>query len=409
MIALIIFIGLLLVTDFYTWIGLRGSIFTAHQTLYNIIYASTTLISWIGVALIFMALSHSKSTQPAFVNFVFGLAFSLIVAKIILGSLFLMEDLLRGFLWMFQSVAHFRTAELISRSFFWGALSLIIGGSLALYLNYGVLFGKYHYKVHHKTLYFNNLPKNFDGFKVVQLSDMHLGTFDNMKKVAHGLDLVQKQEPDLLVFTGDMVNNWASEAEPYIELINKLKAPYGKFTIMGNHDYGDYARWNSNIEKKGNQARLHEIEKEMGLTWLNNEHTVLTRGKDSIYLVGVENWGLPPFPQHGELGKAMDSIPDDAFKILLSHDPTHWRQQVLDFAKDIQLTLSGHTHGMQFGFELGKLRWSPVKYKYAEWADLYEENGKYLYVNRGFGHIGYPGRAGIRPEITVIEFRRKQN
>jgi predicted MPP superfamily phosphohydrolase len=407
MIVLIVFIIFLLITDFYSWMGLRTGLFINNQTLFNFIYASTTVISWIGVLLIFLAVSQSKTSQTALTNFIFGLAFSLIVAKIILSSFFLIEDLLRGFLWLFQSVGNFRIAELISRSPFWGVISLSLGSLLALFLNYGVLYGKYHFKVHQKTLYFTDLPKAFDGFKIVQLSDMHLGTFDNIKKVQKGLDLVQKQNPDVLVFTGDMVNNWASEAEPYIEPINELHAPYGKFTIMGNHDYGDYARWNSKIEKKGNQEQLHRIESKMGLTWLNNQHTTLSKGTDTIYLVGVENWGLPPFPQHGELGTAMDSIPDAAFKILLSHDPTHWRQQVLEFGKIIHLTLSGHTHGMQFGFELGKFRWSPVKYKYSDWADLHEKDGKYLYVNRGFGHIGYPGRAGIRPEITVITLRHK--
>ncbi|MGD9993619.1 MAG: metallophosphoesterase [Salinivirgaceae bacterium] len=408
MMALILFIALLLVSDFYSWIGLRTSLQFSNQTLYHIIYAATTLISWLGMGLIIVAFSKTHMTQPVWINLIFGLAFSLIVAKLIMGSFFLIEDILRGFVWLFQTVANFRTAELTTRSFFWGLSALTLGGLLALFLNYGVIFGKYHYKVHKQTLYFDDLPDAFHGFKIVQLSDLHLGTFDNAKKVAKGLKIVQQQEPDLLVFTGDMVNNYAYEALPYIDGIKELQAPYGKYTIMGNHDYGSYARWNSEQAKTENLKQLHQIEKEMGLTWLNNQQVALTRNSDTIYLIGVENWGLPPFPQYGELDSAVHGIPDGSFAILLSHDPTHWRQQVLDFGKHIHLTLSGHTHGMQFGFELGKLKWSPVKYKYAEWAGLYETAGKYLNVNRGFGHIGYPGRAGIRPEITVIELKKRK-
>lgn len=406
--ALIIFFALLLVSDFYSWFGLRTSLQFSNQTLFHISYAATTLISWLGMGLIIVAFSKTHMTQPAWLNLIFGLAFSLIVAKLIMGSFFLIEDVLRGFLWLFQTVANFRTAELTSRSFFWGLSALSLGGLLALFLNYGVIYGKYHYKVHKQPLYFDNLPDAFHGFKIVQLSDLHLGTFDNAKKVARGFKKAQEQEPDLLLFTGDMVNNYAYEALPYVEDIKKLQAPYGKYTIMGNHDYGSYARWKSELDKTANLNQLHQLEKEMGLTWLNNEQVALTKGSDTIYLIGVENWGLPPFPQYGDLDAAVQGIPEGSFSVLLSHDPTHWRQQVLDFRIPIHLTLSGHTHGMQFGFEVGKFKWSPVKYKYAEWAGLYESAGKYLNVNRGFGHIGYPGRAGIRPEITVIELRKRK-
>ena len=229
----------------------------------------------------------------------------------------------------------------------------------------------------------------------------------NMSKVKKGFDLLQAQNPDVILITGDMVNNKAIEAKKYIDLMKNLKAPYGKYTIWGNHDYGEYVRWKSEEESMNNLKDLENYEKQMGLEWLNNTNKAIVKNNDTIYIAGVENWGLPPFPQNGNLDKAIENLNSEDFTVLLSHDPTHWREKVLKNEKNVELTLSGHTHGMQFGFEIGNFRWSPVKYKYKDWADLFEENGKYLYVNRGFGCIAYPGRVGIMPEITIIELRKK--
>ncbi len=407
MVPLIIFSLFLAFIALYTFFGLRSALFSVHPKLFGLIYLGLELIVITGIITMVHAFSNFPINQSKGLNFMVGLSFSIIIAQLFTTSFFLVEDLLRAFLWLFQSAVKFRLSEFISRSYIWGMLAFVVGGFFLVMLNYGVWFGKYQYKVHKKTLYFENLPEAFNGFKIAQLSDAHLGTFDNYKKVVRGLKLLQKQNPDLIVFTGDMVNNKADEARIYVEAFKNLHAPFGKYTILGNHDYGDYSRWKSAKEKSGNLTHLHEVEKQMGFEWLDNRHVALTKDHDTLFLAGVENWGLPPFPQHGDLKRALSGLSDDDFIVLLSHDPSHWRAQVVQALPKVALTLSGHTHGMQFGFELGKWRWSPVKYKYHDWADLYENNHQYLYVNRGFGNIGYPGRLGIRPEITVIELRRK--
>jgi len=406
MLTLIIFLLFIAFIDLYSFFGLRAALFSNKPMLFTLIYGATTLFTIIGVIVMVKEFSNLPTNQSLLLNLIVGLTFSLIVAKLLCTTLFMVEDVLRSFLWLFQSTLNFRMSEFISRSYIWGLLLFSIGSVMILLLNYGVLFGKYHYKVRHQTLVFENLPESFNGFKIAQLSDMHLGTFDNMKKVKKGLQLLQDEHPDIIVLTGDLVNNKATEAVIYIDAMKELTAPFGKFTIMGNHDYGDYGRWKNTNEKRQNQMDLSNIEKQMGFEWLNNRNVPLIKNNDTIYLAGVENWGLPPFPQHGNLNQAMAGLSDKDFVVLLSHDPTHWREEVLKFAHNVALTLSGHTHGMQFGFEIGKYRWSPVKYKYPDWADLHESNKQYLYVNRGFGHIGYPGRVGIRPEITIIELRK---
>lgn len=406
MLAVFIFILFLIAIDVYSFFGLR-SFFSDNLTLFHWAYFAGVVLTIIGLITMFSMFGKGVVNQSVLQNSLTTLAFSIIVAKLLFTSFFLVEDIFRGFLWLFQSAANFRVAEFISRSYVWGLISLIIGSTFFILLNYGNFIGKYHYKVHHKTLEFENLPDAFDGFKIAQLSDQHLGTFDRFEKVKQGLELLQKENPDVIVSTGDMVNNKAEEALPYITLFKNLHAPYGKFTIWGNHDYGDYVQWQNGQDKENNLAKLARIEKDMGFSWLNNKHLPLSKGSDTIYLAGVENWGLKPFPQYGKLEEAIQGLTSDDFIVLLSHDPTHWSEVVNKANTKVELTLSGHTHGMQFGFELGKWRWSPVKYKYKNWADLHEFNARYLYVNRGFGHIGYPGRVGIRPEITIIELKKK--
>jgi len=407
MTPIIIFVFFLILIEVYAFFGLRASLFVDKSIVFSIAYILTTLITIVGVLVMFRAFANLPTNQSFLLNFIIGLVFSFIVAKLHFSVMLLFEDVLRGFLWLFQSVFNFRLVESISRSYIWGLFLFSSGVMLALLLNYGVWFGKYHYKVHHHILYFSNLPESFDGFKIGQLSDLHLGTFDNFKRVKKGLNLLQNEQPDVIVLTGDMVNNKADEALLYVDVFKQLSAPFGKYTIMGNHDYGDYTRWNSKEERQGNIVKLETIGKQMGLTWLNNLNIPIEKNGDIIYLAGVENWGEPPFPQYGDLNKALDGLKKDDFVVLLSHDPTHWRKEVLKIASNVALTLSGHTHGMQFGIELGKFKWSPVKYKYKDWADLHESKGQFLYVNRGFGNIGYPGRVGIRPEITIIELRKK--
>lgn len=267
----------------------------------------------------------------------------------------------------------------------------------------GIIFGKYRHTVRKVKLRFKNLPENFKGYKIVQISDVHSGSFFNPQKLQKAIDLINEQDADVVLFTGDMVNNYADEFKPFIPLFKSIKAKDGKFSILGNHDYGDYGAWNSREEKAQNIPTLKNYQAEAGFKMLRNENIALEKNGEKIYLLGVENWGIKPFPQYGDLDKALKGVPEDAIKVLMSHDPTHFDEVVKKHKTHVHLTLSGHTHGMQFGLDLKNIKWSPVKFKYKKWADLYESEGKYLYVNRGFGVIAYPGRVGINPEITVIE------
>lgn len=267
----------------------------------------------------------------------------------------------------------------------------------------GIIFGKYRHTVRKVKLRFKNLPESFKGYKIVQISDVHSGSFFNPQKLQKAIDLINEQDADVVLFTGDMVNNYADEFKPFIPLFKSIKAKDGKFSILGNHDYGNYGAWNSREEKAQNIPTLKNYQAEAGFKMLRNENIALEKNGEKIYLLGVENWGIKPFPQYGDLDKALVGVPEDAIKVLMSHDPTHFDEVVKKHKTNVHLTLSGHTHGMQFGLDLKNIKWSPVKFKYKKWADLYESEGKYLYVNRGFGVIAYPGRVGINPEITVIE------
>jgi predicted MPP superfamily phosphohydrolase len=266
--------------------------------------------------------------------------------------------------------------------------------------------GKYDYKVHKQTLYFDDLPDAFDGFTITQLSDIHSGSFDNTEAVQKGIDLAKAQKSDLFVFTGDLVNNAAWEIEPYIPHFSQLRAPFGQFSILGNHDYGDYIKWDSETEKTANLERLKEHHKTLGYRLLLDENVTLEKDGQKISLIGVQNWGKG-FIQIGDIGKAMEGVDASGFKILLSHDPTHWEEQIRFHPTTIHLTLSGHTHGAQFGVETDKLRWSPVQYRYLDWAGLANEKDRYLYVNRGFGFLAFSGRLGIWPEFTVITLKKR--
>ena len=281
--------------------------------------------------------------------------------------------------------------------------ALAAAGIFSLLAIDGIIFGKYRHTVRKVKLRFKNLPENFKGYKIVQISDVHSGSFFNPQKLQKAIDLINEQDADVVLFTGDMVNNYADEFKPFIPLFKSIKAKDGKFSILGNHDYGDYGAWNSREEKAQNIPNLKNYQAEAGFKLLRNENIALEKNGEKIYLLGVENWGIKPFPQYGDLDKALKGVPEDAIKVLMSHDPTHFDEVVKKHKTHVHLTLSGHTHGMQFGLDLKNIKWSPVKFKYKKWADLYESEGKYLYVNRGFGVIAYPGRVGINPEITVIE------
>lgn len=275
-------------------------------------------------------------------------------------------------------------------------------------LLYGMYRGKYNFKVLKYDLEFDDLPKAFEGYQITQISDVHSGSFDNREKIEYAIDLINQQKSDVLLFTGDMVNNKAEEMYPWKDLFATLEAKDGKFSILGNHDYGDYVEWDSEEAKIANLEDLKKLQAEMGFDLLLNESRYLKRGNDRLALIGVENWGKGGFKKAGDLKKAVSNISKNDFKILMSHDPSHWEEQVIHDDLHYHLTLSGHTHGMQFGIEIpGWFKWSPVKWRYKYWAGIYQELGQYINVNRGFGFLGYPGRVGIWPEITVITLKKK--
>lgn len=286
----------------------------------------------------------------------------------------------------------------------WGLLFSALFGLLVIY---GMVWGKSYFKTQEVDLYLDHLPKSFENFRIVQFSDAHLGSFTNPKDVKKGLNMIQAARPDVIVFTGDMVNNVADEMEPYFDLLKGLHAPYGKYSILGNHDMSDYVKWKNFELKQEYLNKLINYQEDCGFKMLLNSNVIVRKGPDSIALLGVENWGLPPFKQYGDLQKALWGIRRVHPKILLSHDPTHWTEKVID-KTDVDITLSGHTHGMQMGIDLWGFKWSPVQFLYKNWFGLYQEKNQYLYVNPGFGYIGYPGRIGIRPEITVIILHQKK-
>lgn len=292
------------------------------------------------------------------------------------------------------------------RNPYWVEFGLALFVVTVLIFLYGIIRGKYAYRVIRHTLYFKDLPENFDGFTITQISDVHAGSFKNAKAVQRGIDLIKSQNSDLFVFTGDLVNNKATEIVPWMGHFSQIKAPFGQFSVLGNHDYGDYIKWSSETEKSANLQDLKAHHAAMGYCLLLDEHVKLVKGGQKIILAGVENWGIG-FGERGDLKKALTGVEPDDFKVLLSHDPTHWEAQVKKLPEKVHLTLSGHTHGMQFGVEAFGIKWSPVKYRYAHWAGVTAENGRYLNINRGFGFLGFSGRVGIWPEITVITLKRE--
>ena len=287
-------------------------------------------------------------------------------------------------------------------------LGILLASIIIIAFIYGIAKGKYAYRIIKHTLYFDDLPTAFDGFKLVQISDVHAGSLNNPKAVQKGIDLINRQQADLFVFTGDLVNNKAEEIKPYINHFSQVKAPFGQFSILGNHDYGDYVKWDSDWAKRENLDQLKKYHAEIGFRLLLDEHVKLEKDGQKIILAGVENWGLG-FGERGDLNKALNGTATDDFKILLSHDPTHWEAQVKNHPSKINLTLAGHTHGMQFGIEALGIKWSPVQFRYKHWAGIKEENNRILNVNRGFGFIGFSGRVGIWPEITLIELKKTGN
>ena len=339
---------------------------------------------------------------------VFALGVAWFLARGVAALFFLVDDIRRVLHWggveAYRLVVPSATIESgVSRSVFLSWMGVVAGSGLLGSLVYG--FGnKYRYEVRRQPIRSPKLPGAFQGLRIVQLSDIHAGSFDDPVAVKRGIEKVMALSPDLIFFTGDLVNNVASEMEGYETLFAQLKAPLGVYSVLGNHDYGDYVAWESAETKKANLDRLKSIHANMGWKLLLNEHVRIQKGEHQMVLIGVENWSSRAnFKKYGNLSIACEGVAADEFQILLSHDPSHWEAEVSTAYPQIDLTLSGHTHGMQFGVELPGLRWSPVQYVYRRWAGHYQQGNQHLYINRGFGFLGYPGRVGILPEITLIE------
>ncbi len=405
----------ILVVDAYAFRGIAHLSQSLGNSQKYLIYSLFWLVSVIAVVWIIWIANtfNSYSNQVSFrhVTVFFGFFILLYIPKLLFNAIQLLQDVGHLLAWITallspQGSSISEGAVRISRSKFLIQLGIVLASIPFISIFYGIFFGKYNYKVSRVKLIFPNLPENFEGLRFIQFSDLHIGSFAPFpERLKPAIDLINGLEADYVFFTGDLVNNIAAEAEAFIPMLKEIKPRKGKYSILGNHDYGEYYRWPSEKAHSENMEQLFRYEKEAGFTLLRNESVFLREGDQEIALIGVENWGLPPFPQYGDLEKAMEPVKDVPFKILLSHDPSHWDAQVRP-ESEIDLTLSGHTHGMQFAFRIPGWRWSPVKFRYPRWAGLYTEGSQNLYVNIGLGFIAFPGRVGTPPEITLYELHR---
>lgn len=362
------------------------------------------------VYLIYYIAAHNRNdVQSHLFQWTIGLFLLIYLPKIILTLVLFSEDVFRFFTGLFGYISNRNSAEtfLPERRKFISQVALGLAAIPFTSILYGMTKGKYNFKVIKKTLFFPDLPESFDGTTITHISDIHSGSFDDKEKIEYAIDLINEQQSDLVLFTGDIVNTKSTEMHPWVDTFKRIHNPVlGKYSVLGNHDYGEYFQWDSQIEKAQNFADIKDLHRQIDFKLLLNENVEIKKGNDSIKLIGVENWGVK-FKQAGDLKLASKGVAKEDFKILMSHDPSHWDAEVQHDNHHYHLTLSGHTHGFQFGIEIpGWIKWSPVQYVYKQWAGLYENEGRYVYVNRGFGFHAYPGRVGIMPEITVIELKK---
>lgn len=442
----IIFCTIFVIIDLYAWQAFKHLTKRLHYRKAILrTYLSVSLLSYLTI--IATIVSGADNIPVAVRNYVGGIILMIFVLKILVLPFLISEDLVRGvkLIWRYffnnpkedaQVISSKASAENsnievvtieseneiitqeenltpttpaintgLTRSQFLARFAVGVAAVPFASLGYGIFAGAYNYQVKRIKIQFPNLPKAFHGLKIVQLSDIHTGSLVDRAAVTRGIEMINKEQADYFFFTGDLVNNKTEEAFPWIPILQKVRAKSGKFSILGNHDYGDYYQWNSPEDKQKNLVEMYRLHKELDWELLRNEHRILEKDGERIALIGVENWGNSGnFSKYGNLAQAHTSVEKDMFQILLSHDPSHWDAQIRPEFKDIDLTLSGHTHGMQFGIEIpGVVKVSPASLVYPQWAGLYQNENQYLYVNRGFGFIGYPGRVGILPEITVFE------
>ncbi|MFI5171252.1 MAG: metallophosphoesterase [Chitinophagales bacterium] len=397
-----VFFSVILAFEFYAYQAF-ATVFTGSSIL-PIIYFTGTIIIISSILLYFNFQLREKLKVPR--QLLMANFFLLFIPKIFTVVLLIPEDIIRLVKGAINGVSNLAGNSLhlyMGRSETWSIIVLIIAGSLTAAFIYGALFNVYNYKVRKVPVKLIRLPKSFDGLKVVQISDIHSGSLSDKHAIQKAVDKINKLEPDLIFFTGDLVNNIAVEAMEFVDIFSQLKAVHGVYSILGNHDYGDYMYWTNQEDKIKNLELLKSLHQKMGWRLLLNEHVHIEKENDAIVVAGVENWSARKgFHSYGKLEKALNGIQDAFTVLLLSHDPSHWEAEILDHPAKVDITFSGHTHGMQFGFEFFNIKWSPVKYFYKQWAGLYSKKDQHLYVNRGFGVIGYPGRVGILPEITLF-------
>jgi len=403
----IFLLGLYLAIDFYVFSVIRSlteDLSISWRRTISVSYWVVTILLFFGV-LVFTQVDPKayRAARMVILN-TFGI---LLFAKLFASLFIVLDDLRRGITYLINLLPVSDTEYSTSRAKFMSRTALIAGTVPVAVMSFGIISGAHDYRVRRRTVSFKSLPRAFDGLRVAQVSDIHTGSFFNKTAVQGGVDLLLQEKPDIAFFTGDLVNNKSEEAKEYLDIFKRIKAPLGTYSVMGNHDYGDYTSWSSAEAKQRNIMDLHQMHAYMGYDLLLNENRTVQVDGEEIAILGCENWGSGRFAKYGDMEKTVSGVEEKEFKILLSHDPSHWDAQVRPSYEDIDLTLAGHTHGMQFGVEIGNFRWSPVQYRYKQWADLYKESNQYLYVNRGYGYIGYPGRIGILPEVTILELKRE--
>ena len=408
---LIIVLVLMLLIEWYSFQAIKVSL--AHVGAF---WKKVLLYSYIGFAfLVILAFLIYNFANPDwfgkhFRTFLLSFVFINFLSKFFIVIFLFIDDIQRGIRWVYHRLSGSNNStaqEGISRSEFLAKAGIITAAVPLISLSWGIVSGAHDYRIRRVKLPVKNLPGSLEGMRIGQLSDIHSGSFWNRTAVKGGVEMLLSEKPDLVLFTGDLVNNKAIEMQDWGAVFAKIEAPLGVYSVLGNHDYGDYTNWETAALKQKNMKDLQTIQKNMGWKLLMNEHDLIKIDGEQIGIIGVENWSEKGrFPKYGNLNKAMEGLHDTAFNVLLSHDPSHWQGEVIQNYAQIDLTLSGHTHGMQFGVEIPGFKWSPVQYMYKEWAGLYQAGDQYLYVNRGFGYIGYPGRVGIAPEITIITLEK---
>tara|TARA_B100001109_G_C18864177_1_gene475926 strand:+ start:4439 stop:5686 length:1248 start_codon:yes stop_codon:yes gene_type:complete len=407
---LLLFLGLFLLLEWYafqTVKTLSSSQSEGFQKVLKYVYLALSII--VVLAFVLYNFGNPDGLGKHARTFLLSFLFINFLAKFFMSLFLFIDDIQRGIRWLIAKLSNPESIEAkegISRSEFLAKTGIIVAAAPIVSLSWGIISGAHDYRIRRIPLPIKGLPKKLHGLRMAQLSDIHSGSFWNKTAVKGGVEMLQAEKVDIAFFTGDLVNNKAEEMSEWVNVFDRVKAPLGVYSTLGNHDYGEYVQWNSAQAKQKNLNDLKSVHELMGWKLLNNEHQILEIEGEKLAIIGVENWSAKGrFPKYGDLKIATQNMEDNAFSVLLSHDPSHWQAEVLSSYPNINLTLSGHTHGMQFGVDIPGIKWSPVQYMYKEWAGLYQANSQFLYVNRGFGYIGYPGRVGILPEITIFELQ----